>query len=73
MEKRVEKALEVGRLTMVDVVLLPDTIVLAIRELREEEEGGGGDGNRENGCYSTVSRECEERVKENQVKLEEAM
>ncbi|KAH7823528.1 uncharacterized protein MONOS_11759 [Monocercomonoides exilis] len=36
-------------------------------------EGERGDGNEEKGAYPTAHREFVERIKENQVKLEEAM
>ncbi|KAH7819659.1 uncharacterized protein MONOS_13138 [Monocercomonoides exilis] len=71
LEEIVEKGLSAAGLRMENVVLLPEEIVLAVLEEREEAEEG--DVNEEKGVYPTAHREFVERIKENQRKLEEAM
>ncbi|KAH7821884.1 uncharacterized protein MONOS_5152 [Monocercomonoides exilis] len=67
----VEKRMEAVWLRMENVVLLPEEIVLAVLEEREEAEEG--DGNEEKNGYPTAHREFVERIKENQGKVEEAI
>ncbi|KAH7825082.1 uncharacterized protein MONOS_8979 [Monocercomonoides exilis] len=66
-----KKGMEEVGLRMEDVVLLPEEIVQAVLEEREEEEEGGV--NKVKNGYPTAHREFVERIKENQGKLEEAM